>query len=79
MAWINSAIQALDAKIAKAAAAASVTYVNAYGALANHELCSSVPYLHDVVLAHRQIESFHPTIGGQKILAALIEKALKLS
>jgi hypothetical protein len=77
MRWINSTILALDARIARAAAAAGVTYVRAYSALANHELCSSAPYLNHVVLSHGQVESFHPTIGGQERLAALIEQALK--
>lgn len=80
MAWINGVIKRFDAKIAAAAKTAGVTYVNVYNAFARHELCASDPDLHEVVilpLSHHQLESFHPTAQGQKVLAVLTEQAIR--
>jgi hypothetical protein len=74
MTWINGVIARLDAKIAQAAAATDITFVDVYNAFNGHELCQPDPYLYGVSIP--PITSFHPTINGQAVMAGLIEREL---
>jgi lysophospholipase L1-like esterase len=77
MTWINSVIKEFDGKVAAAATAAGITYVDGYSAFAGHELCTDEPYFHKATFLHDHVESFHPTVAGQKAFAGLIQAALK--
>jgi len=63
---INNAIDALDAAIAKAAAAtAGTTFVDVRPAFAAHELCSQAPWLNGLMPNKNLVTSFHPNQAGQ--------------
>jgi len=83
MKWINASIKRLDDEIRAAAAAAGITYVNAYNAFNGHELCQPNPWLNRVVyydtsagIKHLAQTSFHPNAAGQRALAKAAETAI---
>lgn len=69
MGWLNRVASRLDKALQAAAAKAGLTYVNTYDAFGGNELCQADPYLNYLTVP--LVDSFHPTEGGQAILAGL--------
>ena len=67
MLWINKSIADMNDVIKRAASDAGVTYVDAYGMLNGHEICTHDPWLNRVIFSlSGRSGSFHPTVRGQQ-------------
>ncbi len=76
MVWINSVVWQLDAILKAEAVNAGFKYVDErYAFNGGHYLCENAAAIHPGVLPDFVI-SFHPTNVGQRLIAALAEKAM---
>jgi hypothetical protein len=71
MRWINGEISKFDTLVNRLATAAGFKYVNVYGALNGHELCTLHPWINSANVLH-QVESFHPNVQGQNAMAVIL-------
>jgi lysophospholipase L1-like esterase len=71
---LNHAGALLDAVIAMEARRAGATYVDVSDSLSGHELCTADPWL--VPLTPSALGAAHPTIQGQRAIAAVVTHAL---
>ena len=86
-AWIDSLVDAGNARIAAAVRAArradgNVFYVGVTDELAGHELCTPFPWLHSITVSHHEglnlfKGSYHPTERGQRAYATAIAAFLR--
>jgi hypothetical protein len=76
MLWINQSIKELDGVIEQEANQAGVTYVDAYGMLKRHELCTKDPWLNRTNILSGVSGSFHPKIRGQQAYSDILKPYL---
>lgn len=79
MLWADQAVDALNARLARAATAAGATFADPTRAFTGHEFCSPAPWFHPLRLGVNGLtrESFHPTPAAQSAFASLIKNALR--
>ncbi len=73
--WLREEGEALDAAMRQSAEAAGARYVDAAGAFAGHEACSTDPWITGVVAGDIGA-SFHPNRAGHEALAGLVRAEL---
>jgi lysophospholipase L1-like esterase len=89
--WANAETGELNDHMARAASAAGVEFVDARDAFDHHELTSTHPWFHGIEVTAEPMQvgiytvpkpevlasSFHPTAEGQRVLADLMEDAVR--
>ena len=77
--WLAATTRELDNMVIRAANAAGVNVIDAYGAFAGHELCTSDVWANPLLSTSSQSEWFHPNAEGYAAWANLVINTVRVN